>query len=87
MSPTQPLHPRCQNQRRPRPQTSVHLDNAVEQKQSVTKDEPMKNKKTKKQKNKKKQKKTNTKQKVATIQPSNHPTIQSSTIDTMATYL
>jgi hypothetical protein len=85
MSPTQPLHPRCQNQRRPRPQTSVHLDNAVEQKQSVTKDEPMKNKKTKK--NKKKQKKTNTKQKVATIQPSNHPTIQSSTIDTMATYL
>jgi hypothetical protein len=55
MSPTQPLHPRCQNQRRPRPQTSVHLDNAVEQKQSVTKDEPMKNKKTKKQKNKKKQ--------------------------------
>jgi hypothetical protein len=81
MSPTQPLHPRCQNQRRPRPQTSVHLDNAVEQKQSVTKDEPMKNKKTKKQK------KTNTKQKVATIQPSNHPTIQSSTIDTMATYL
>jgi hypothetical protein len=33
----------------------VHLDNAVEQKQSVTKDEPMKNKKTKKQKNKKKQ--------------------------------
>jgi hypothetical protein len=53
----------------------VHLDNAVEQKQSVTKDEPMKNKKTKKQK------KTNTKQTQnkkwqqfnhLIIQPSNH---------------
>jgi hypothetical protein len=39
----------------------VHLDNAVEQKQSVTKDEPMKNKKTKKQKKKQTQNKHKTK--------------------------
>jgi len=64
----------------------VHLDNAVEQKQSVTKDEPMKNNKNKKTK----KNKHKTKEKVATIQQFNHLIIQSSNhlpLNTMATYL
>jgi hypothetical protein len=61
----------------------VHLDNAVEQKQSVTKDEPMKNKKTKTQKHKKTKKNKKWQQfNHLIIQSSNHPPL-----NTMTPYL